>query len=391
MTPESRPESGHGASEESDRLALLDAYDFELPESSIAQSPEADREASRLLVLSRDHGEVIEPQTDHRVSDLPRWLRAGDLLVVNATRVQPARLVGRKSSGGAVEALLLGPDPEQRDAYRALVKCTGKLRVGLTFSFSGAEAEANAEIYAETDAIEASVSALFERGEAQLQFASGADPYSVGVAPLPPYIRRQGTKDSDLDLDRYQTVYAREPGAVAAPTAGLHFSEALFDRLRSGGVEIAEVILHVGAGTFRPLDAEALETERLHHESYVLPSETVKAIERTRTGGGRVIAVGTTSTRVLESCADEHGVLSAGSGQTDLFLLPDGQRAFRVVDGLITNFHLPRSSLLLLVAAFMGREPMLAAYRTAIERGFRFYSYGDAMLILPGLENADAR
>lgn len=388
-------QAAEGAPEDSDVLALLDDYDFELPESSIAQSPAAERESSRLLVLARESGEIIEPETEHVVGDLTRWLRAGDLLVVNATRVLPARLVGRKSSGGAVEALLLGPDAKDPDAYRALVKCTGKLRVGLAFSFSRAHAEEEATVDAPAEAtVHATVEALLGRGEVLLRFPSGIDPYSVGVAPLPPYIRRQGTAGSEVDLDRYQTVYAREPGAVAAPTAGLHFTEALFGRLRAQGVEIAEVILHVGAGTFRPLDAKALETQKLHHESFELPAETVAAIERTRAVGGRVVAVGTTSTRVLESCVNEEGVLTPGSGETDLFLLPGGRRPIRVVDALITNFHLPRSSLLLLVAAFIGREPMLLAYRTAIERGFRFYSYGDAMLILPGLPSegdTDAR
>ncbi|MFK7897385.1 MAG: tRNA preQ1(34) S-adenosylmethionine ribosyltransferase-isomerase QueA [Myxococcota bacterium] len=360
-----------------DGLELLDDYDFELPESRIAQAPAADREASRLLVLSRETGAVVEPDADHVVADLPRWLRAGDLLVVNATRVLPARLVGRKASGGAAEALLLGPEAEDPGAYRALVKCTGKLRVGLVFRFSTAEA---------------TVESLHERGEVILRFAPEVDPYSVGVAPLPPYIRRDGEVGSEDDLDRYQTVYAREPGAVAAPTAGLHFTEALFERLSAQGVEKAEVVLHVGAGTFRPLDADALATQTLHHETYELPEETVAAIERTRARGGRVIAVGTTSTRVLESCVDDEGVLRAGRGETNLFLLPGG-RPIQVVDALLTNFHLPRSSLLLLVAAFMGREPMLSAYRHAIERGFRFFSYGDAMLILPDRveEATDAR
>jgi S-adenosylmethionine:tRNA ribosyltransferase-isomerase len=198
--------------------------------------------------------------------------------------------------------------------------------------------------------------------------------------PLPPYIERE---DAPQDEERYQTVYAREPGAVAAPTAGLHLTEPLFERLEARGVERAEVILHVGAGTFRPLDSKSLEESRLHAEDFVLPEETVAAIERTRARGGRVLAVGTTTARVLESCVDASGRLTARSGTTTLFIRPEGP-PFRVVDALLTNFHLPRSSLLMLVAAFFGRRPMLDAYRHAIDAGYRFFSYGDAMLILPG-------
>jgi len=360
-----------------DALSILDEYDFELPESQIAQAPMPEREAARLLVVDRASGQILSSGEDQRVRDLTKWLREGDLLVVNATRVMPARLVGRKASGGAAEALLLGPEPtsgiagDDRAAdYRALVKCTGRIREGLSLSF-GKNFELSATLVS-----------IHDRGEVTLRFEPAVDPYAHGEAPLPPYIRRPAGASSADDLSRYQTIYAREPGAIAAPTAGLHFSDALFDRLRDQGVGLAEVVLHVGAGTFRPLDAKAMSSGRLHRETFELPAGTVEAITKTRASGGRIIAIGTTTARVLESQADEAGRLEPGSGTTDLFIRPGG-RPFRVVDALLTNFHLPRSSLLLLVAAFVGRGPLLAAYEYAIRQGFRFYSYGDAMLIVP--------
>lgn len=368
--------------------AILAAYDFELPESQIAQTAQADREASRLLVLARETGELVEPERDHHVRDLAAWLAPGDLLVVNATRVVPARLLGRKQSGGHAEALLLGRDdsPGARAGdHRALVKCTGRIREGLVLEFCRPDVPAST-----SPAVRAEVVARHGRGEVTLRFdPAGGDPYAVGIAPLPPYIRRPDGTSAAADLERYQTVFAREPGAVAAPTAGLHLTRALLARLRERGIETAEVVLHVGAGTFRPLDAEAWESGRLHRERFELPAETVTAIERTRAAGGRIVAVGTTTTRVLESRVEESGRLVSGRGETDLFLRPGAR--FRVVDALLTNFHLPRSSLLMLVAAFVGREAVLAAYHHAIGRGLRFYSYGDAMLILPGRGDARAR
>jgi S-adenosylmethionine:tRNA ribosyltransferase-isomerase len=357
-----------------DSLALLEDYDFELPAVSIAQEALPERDQARLMVVEREAGAVLESGADHRVRDLPRWLRAGDLLVVNATRVVPAKLVGTKLSGGVAEALLLGPDPADPTLFRALLKCTGRVREGLGL------------VFGPPPGLNAKVASQHDRGEVSLRFAPGVDPYSAGQAPLPPYIRRsRADADPDRrrsDLDRYQTVYAREPGAIAAPTAGLHLTAELLERLEETGVERAEVVLHVGAGTFRPLDAEALESGRLHAEAYTLPAATAEAIERTRRAGGRVVAVGTTTTRVLESCVDDQGRLQPGQGETRLFLRPGGPPV-RVVDALLTNFHLPRSSLLLLVAAFIGRQPLLAAYARAVQSGFRFYSYGDAMLIVP--------
>lgn len=356
--------------------ALLDDYDFELPEDLIAQTPAKQREEARLLVIDRASGRIVRSGSPFRVHDLPRFLRAGDLLVVNATRVLPAKLVGRKATGGMAEALLLGPAPEADDGppgarYRALLKCTGRVRLGLALVFGeGARSQS------------ACVEAVHARGEVTLVFEAGADPYALGEAPLPPYIRRRDAALREDDLERYQTVYAREPGAVAAPTAGLHLTRALLDRLGAAGIAVAEVVLHVGAGTFRPVDDEALASGRLHAERFVLPEATVRAVAKTRRDGGRVVAVGTTSARVLESQADATGALTPGEGETDLFLRPGGP-PIRVIDGLLTNFHLPRSSLLLLVAELVGREPLLAAYRHAIDEGYRFYSFGDAMLILP--------
>jgi len=340
----------------------LDDYDFALPPECIAQEPAPERDAARLLHLERSSG----ARSHLGVRDLPQRLAPGDLVVANASRVVPARLRGRKVSGGAVEALILGPGAAP-DRHRALVRCTGRLRPDLELHFRGGGRELRARVVS-----------VNKEGEAELAFEDAASPYAVGEMPLPPYIRRDAPRASDFE--RYQTLFAREPGSVAAPTAGLHWSPALREALAARDIGWSEVVLHVGPGTFRPLGPEALATRRLHPEAYALPDETARAIDATRQRGGRVIAVGTTTARVLESCAAGEGRVEAGAGETRLFLAPGDP--FRVVDGLLTNFHLPRSSLLLLVAAFAGREAVLEAYAEAIERGYRFYSYGDAMLIL---------
>jgi S-adenosylmethionine:tRNA ribosyltransferase-isomerase len=342
----------------------LDLFDYKLPRDRIAQYPVAERDAARLLVLHRAGGAPRHSQ----VCELSRWLRPGDLLVGNASWVRPARLRGRKASGGRAEALILGLLPDSPGRYRALVRCGGRLREGQKLHFGATDAET----------IDAEVTALGEGGEVTLTFAPDVSPYAVGEMPLPPYIRRE--QPDPLDRGRYQTVFACEPGSVAAPTAGLHLTGRLLGDLRARGISWAEVILHVGPGTFRPLRAKDLAAGRLHSECFELPEVTAEAVARTRAAGGRIVAVGTTTTRVLETCADEHGRVQPARSQTDLFVRP-GYR-FRVVDALLTNFHLPRSSLLLLVAAFAGRERILAAYAEAIEEGYRFYSYGDAMLIL---------
>jgi S-adenosylmethionine:tRNA ribosyltransferase-isomerase len=341
----------------------LAAFDYELPPDRIAQRPAEPRASARLLVLDRGGA----PLQHAYVSDLGAWLRAGDLLVVNATRVVPARLRGQKASGGRAEALLLGPAPDGAGRWRALVRCRGRLRPGLGLRFAGGE-----------DSFAAEIERVGEDGEVVLRLPPDVDPYRAGEPPLPPYIQRAA--HDPADDARYQTVFARVPGAVAAPTAGLHLDTPLLDGLGAAGVELAEVVLHVGPGTFRPLRAEDLTAGRLHAERFELPEATAAAVARTRARGGRVVAVGTTTTRVLEACARPDRGVSAGAGETDLFLRP-GSR-FAVVDALLTNFHLPRSSLLLLVAAFTGRERLLAAYAEAVRLGYRFYSYGDAMLIL---------
>jgi S-adenosylmethionine:tRNA ribosyltransferase-isomerase len=340
-------------------LDLAD-FDYHLPEDRIAQEPLPARDGARLLRLARTTGDV----THGRILDLPEFLEAGDLLVVNVTRVVPARLRGHKPTGGKAEALLLEDLGGGR--HRALVRARGRQRVGQKLVFERGPRSAEAEI-ADVEA----------DGAVVLAFAPDTSPYELGETPLPPYIRRPEARSEDVE--RYQTTFARVPGSVAAPTAGLHLSDALLRSLTERGVDRAEVVLHVGPGTFRPIDAAQLSARRLHPEVFELPEATAQAIARTRAHGGRVVAVGTTTTRVLEARADPTGGVAPGSGTTDLFLAP-GHR-FHAVDALLTNFHLPRSSLLLLVAVFAGREPVLRAYAEAVDRGYRFYSYGDAMLI----------
>lgn len=341
-------------------LRLAD-YDFALPPEQIAQEPLAERDGARLLVLERGNA----ARQHRRVRELPQLLRPGDLLVVNATQVEPARLRGRKLSGAAAEALLLRAEARPGE-WRALVR-TRSLRVGTKLRFVRGDTTLDAEIVG-----------LHEDGSATLCFAPDANPHRLGEPPLPPYIRRPEPRAEDGQ--RYQTVYARAPGAVAAPTAGLHLSRALLAALASQGVAYTELVLHVGTGTFRPLRESELATGRLHPERFELPEATAEAIAETRARSGRVVAVGTTTTRVLEACAARDGRVYPRSGETDLFLRP-GHR-FRVVDALLTNFHLPRSSLLLLVSAFAGREAVLRAYADAVREGYRFYSYGDAMLVV---------
>ncbi len=341
----------------------LAEFDYALPPECIAQHPEPQRDAARLLVLERA-GTILRHT---RVAALPEWLRPGDLLVRNATRVLPARLRGQKSTGGAAEALLLGPVAAAPGRHRALLRARGRLRVGQKLRFA-----------ARGETCDAEVVALEADGEVVLAFAPDSDPYAIGETPLPPYIRRDAPFGPDAE--RYQTVYARVPGAVAAPTAGLHLSDRVLAALAVAGVATADVVLHVGAGSFRPLRQTDLQRGRLHAEPFELPEATARAIAATRERGGRVVAVGTTTARVLETCAQPDGRVAARRGETDLFVAP-GHR-FAGVDALLTNFHLPRSSLLLLVAAFTGRDVLLSAYDEAIRAGYRFYSYGDAMLIL---------
>jgi len=350
-----------GTLQEDARLQELEAYAFSVPADLVAQEPAPERDLAKLLVLDR-RGDVAHSS----VRELPRWLKPGDLLVVNETRVLRARLRGRKTTGGAAEALLLGPT-EEPGRFRAMLRVRGRQRVGQRLLFGPSGEELPAELIA-----------LGCEGEVVLSFPPGVSPFEVGEAPLPPYIRRDAPRKSDLE--RYQSVFARVPGSVAAPTASLHLSRALLQELTARGVECAAVVLHVGPGTFRPLRASDLAAGRLDAERFELPQATADAVARARARGARVVAVGTTTTRVLESCASAHRRVSAGRGETQLFLRPGD--AFAVTDALLTNFHLPRSGPLLLVCALAGREAVLSAYAAAIAKRYRFYSYGDAMLIL---------
>ncbi|HED66145.1 MAG TPA: tRNA preQ1(34) S-adenosylmethionine ribosyltransferase-isomerase QueA [Planctomycetes bacterium] len=358
----------------------LSDFDFDLPPERIAQHPSERRDGARLLVHAVDRDE-----TRHlHVRDLPELLGPDDLLVVNDTRVLNARLLGRRWSGGRVEVLLVEPLADAGGArWRAMVHPARKMHPDERIVV--AEGQLCIRMVERPRRADGTPEMAWN---VELQVPAGAPGTwraAEGVAellerhghlPLPPYIERA---DDAADRERYQTVYAERPGAVAAPTAGLHFTEELLGELAERGVRRASVTLHVGPGTFRPVKAERIEDHEMHAERYELPESTVGAVAETRARGGRVVAVGTTSVRVLESCVDEHGELRAGSGWTRLFLYPG--RPVHVVDSLLTNFHLPRSSLLMLVSAIAGRERVLRLYREAVEAGYRFYSYGDAMLL----------
>jgi S-adenosylmethionine:tRNA ribosyltransferase-isomerase len=360
-------------------------FDYHLPTELIAQTPATPRDSSRLLVLPRDEG----PVEHRRFTDVLSYLRPGDLLVANESRVIPARLFGEKvSTGGRVETLLLRPvaddagtlpatPPPAETAllWEALVKPGRSIRPGTRLRFTAAEGSA---------VLEAEVVGRTAIGGRVLRFADPPAPWleRFGLLPLPPYIKQTPT-----DPERYQTVYARTRGSAAAPTAGQHFTPRLLAALRGKGVGFTTVTLHVGLDTFRPVQEEDPTTHPMHHEWYELNAEAATAINATRAAGGRIIAVGTTSVRVLETAARDqalgdpgHPTLAPAAGWTNLFIYP-GFR-FRLVDSLLTNFHLPRSTLLMLVSAFAGREPILAAYTTAVREGYRFFSFGDAMLIL---------
>ena len=332
------------------------AFRYDLPAELIAQAPLPQRPASRLLVL--DAGRL----SDRRFLELRSLLRPGDLLVMNDTRVIPARLRGRKRTGGRVEVLLERLIGRRRAT--AQLRASKSPRPGAQLEFPGG---VTAHVEGRTDV-------LFE-----LSFDTDLQPFLEvhGEVPLPPYIDRPPTPP---DAERYQTVYARETGAVAAPTAGLHFDRSLLEALRQDGIESAFLTLHVGVGTFAPVRAQRVEDHQLHREWIRVPSEVCRAVARTRERSGRVVAVGTTTVRALESAA-LGGALRPFEGETTLFICPGF--GFRVVDVLITNFHLPESSLLMLVAAFAGRERVLDAYRHAIAHRYRFFSYGDAMLVIP--------
>jgi S-adenosylmethionine:tRNA ribosyltransferase-isomerase len=338
-----------------------ESYAYELPERQIAQNPIEPRDHSRLLIARREK----EDLWDGHFYDLPQWIKEGDLLVVNDTKVIPARLRGRKKTGTAeVEILLLHPLDLGWKRWEALVRPGRRLKEGAVVLLPAGQ--------------EAGIGPARGEGAREVVFSADLDVRGYidryGEVPLPPYIH-----SSQAPRDRYQTVYACQEGSAAAPTAGLHFTPSLLALLQARGVEVARVTLHVGPGTFRPVKERDIRLHAMHEEWCELPAETVEAIRCTRQKGGRVIAVGTTVVRTLESFADPKGFLTEGVTQTRLFIYP-GYR-FRIVDALITNFHLPRSTLLMLVSAFLGYDKTMTAYRHAIESGYRFFSFGDAMAI----------
>ncbi len=385
-------------------LARTDAYDYPLPDELIARYPARRRDESRLLVVPP--GSLEEETTQGssvpfrhlRFSDLPELLTSGDLLVLNESRVLPVRLLGRKPTGAAVEVLLLRPaahgDPT---LWEALVRPGSKLKPGREVLVPGPEGETLRLSIVDGLPHGGRLVRLHLEGGNPGSADSGAkDPEAAvsgdmeglarveealerfGRIPLPPYLEREA---EGLDRERYQTVYARHPGSVAAPTAGLHFTRELLAEVEARGVETARVTLHVGPGTFRPVEAERVTDHQMHRERWEVPPETARSLAQVRERGGRVWAVGTTVVRTLESAADPDGQIHPGAGETRLFIAP-GYR-FRVVDGLITNFHLPRSTLLMLVAALAGHRTVMGAYREAVRERYRFYSYGDAMIIPP--------
>jgi len=349
-------------------------FDFDLPEQLIAQEPPAERGQSRMLLMDRATGELH----DSEFSEFPSQLRTGDLLVLNDSRVIPARLYAKRTlrrekekPTGRIEVMLTEPASENR--WHALVRPGRKVAIGERLVFPAEDGKI---------VLEAEVLERGEFGDRLLEFAPVEDFFGVldriGHVPLPPYIHRD---DAAADRDRYQTVFSRDPGSVAAPTAGLHFTPRMLERITARGVEIARVTLHVGLGTFAPLRVEFVDQVRLHRERYSIAAEAADAVNRAQRERRRIVALGTTVVRTLESAAQRAGSapLSAHSGETEIFISPGFD--FRVVDALLTNFHLPQSSLLMLVSAFAGREHVLEAYRHAVESRYRFFSYGDCMFL----------
>ena len=347
----------------------IEDYNYDLRQELIAQTPASSRDCSRLLFVDRNSASF----SDHHFFDLPGLLKQGDLLVVNNTRVVPARLFGLKESGGRVEILVLehqGTDGPKTNRRWCLLKSSKRPLRGSRLLF-------------EKD-VSGIVEAFGEEGLVKIAFYG---PLTIdtlmkekGYMPLPPYIKRNGNGLAAMDRERYQTIFSQKVGAVAAPTAGLHFTESSIEELRKAGVSLVELTLHVSYGTFRPVRAEDIREHNLSEESYIVEEDTSEAINSAKRDGRRIIAVGTTVVRTLESLAGPTGEILYGRGKTDLLITP-GFR-FRVVDGIITNFHLPKSSLLFLVSAFGGYDLMKRAYRWAVEKEYRFYSYGDAMFIL---------
>lgn len=333
---------------------------YDLPEELIAQTPVEPRNSSRLMVLPRNGGKI-----EHKhFYDLPEFLKPGDCLVLNNTRVLPARLYGtREDTGAVVEFVLLRQHGNK--LWECLAGPGKKAKTGYKFKFS--------------DKLTATVTDVLEDGNRMLEFACEGDFFAVldevGQMPLPPYI-----KEKLKDKERYQTVYSKDAGSAAAPTAGLHFTKEMLKSIKAMGVNIAYVTLHVGLGTFRPVKVEDVTQHKMHTEHYYIPEDAAKAINETRKNGGRVICVGTTSCRTVESCAKKYGEIKECSGDTDIFIYPGFE--FKCMDGLITNFHLPESTLIMLVSAFAGYDNIMNAYNIAVKEKYRFFSFGDAMLIL---------
>ena len=338
-------------------------FDYELPKELIAKFPVEPRDSARLMVLHRDTG-----KTEHRIfRDIVEYLKAGDVLVINDTKVIPARLFGRLETGARIELLLVRQP--SLSVWEVLARPARKLKEGKKILFD--------------EELEAVVKGYAGEGRRLVEFkVKGNKDFmekleEIGHIPLPPYIEREETPE---DREKYQTVFAKKAGAVAAPTAGLHFTEELLEKLRNKGIIIETVTLHVGPGTFKPVKVENVEDHQMDYETYSVPEKTAEEVNRAKAEGRRVVAVGTTVVRTLESAADEGGRVKPGEGSTNLFIYPGYK--FKVIDALITNFHLPRSTLLMLVSAFAGRERILNAYREAVKEGYRFYSYGDAMFII---------
>jgi S-adenosylmethionine:tRNA ribosyltransferase-isomerase len=350
---------------------LLNHFDFDLPSHLIAQEPCIKRDQSRLLVFNRKTGS----REHHVFNQIIEYLSPGDMLVVNDTQVIPARLEGKKKSGGRVECLILNyPLTVVEETYTTpcLVKAGGKIRPGEPI------------IFGEGLVGEILPPSLNGTAKVRFQFEGSFDSVlkKFGRVPLPPYIHRDGHDTHFLEMDRkrYQTVYARQPGAVAAPTAGLHFSLNLIEALQNKGIVWVPLTLHVGYGTFAPVKTERISEHKIHSEAYQISTQAAERINEQKKRGGRIVAVGTTSVRVLEYQAIKYGSVKAEEGECDILITPGF--SFNMIDGLITNFHLPRTTLLFLVSAFAGREKILKAYQEAIERNYRFYSYGDAMFII---------
>ena len=348
-----------------DKLNVSD-YDYFLPEEQIAQDPLADRSSSKLLVLDKNTGET----SHHVFKEIIDYLNPGDCLCINNTKVIPARLIGRKKTGGVVEVLLLKRLEDEKTKWEVLTRPGKKARVGDEIIFGG-EGPEDFDLLCRVTEVKEDGNRIVEF-EYDGIFEEILD--KLGQMPLPPYITHRLE-----DKNRYQTVYAKIEGSAAAPTAGLHFTNELLEQIKEKGVKVVSVTLHVGLGTFRPVQVENILDHKMHSEYYEVSEETAKILNETKANGGRIISVGTTSTRTLESVTDENGIVHAGSGETQIFIYPGYK--FKAIDGLITNFHLPKSTLIMLVSALAGRKNVLNAYKEAVEKKYRFFSFGDAMFI----------